>query len=322
MPGPKKPLVVIPSDDPVQCLGSPRLDTLREHAEVRLHEDRLTNVEEQLRRAKGATAIINSRSYVRWTADIMEKLPDLKFIAVCGIGTDAIDKVAARRLGITVSNLPGRTAPVVAEHAFGLMFAVAKRTTWHTDQMRANKWAKMDMVMLQGKTIGIIGAGPIAQHMAKLCRGIGMQVIAWTFHPTPERSKQLGMEFVSLDDLLRRSDAISVHLPATPESKRLIGRREIGLMKAGAIFVNTARGAVVDEAALVDALNGGKLTGAGLDVFEEEPLSADSPITKCAQVALTPHIADMTPEGLDLLNAGVVENTLAFLAGKPQFVVN
>jgi D-3-phosphoglycerate dehydrogenase len=280
------------------------------------------NVGEQLRRAKGATAIINSRSYVKWPADVLEKLPDLKFITVCGIGTDAIDKAAARRLGITVSNLPGRTAPVVAEHAFGLMFAVAKRTTWHTDQLRAGNWAKMDMVLLQGKTVGIIGAGPIGQHMAKLCRGIGMKVLGWTFHATPERSRQLGIEFVPLDDLLRRSDAVSVHLPITEQSRHLIGRHEIGLMKPGAIFVNTGRGALVDEAALVEALDAGRLTGAGLDVFEQEPLPKDSPITRCQHVVLTPHIADMTPEGLDMLNEGVVENTLAFLDGRPQNVVN
>jgi D-3-phosphoglycerate dehydrogenase len=318
----KLPIVVIPSDDPAQCQGSPRLDAFRDRAEVRLFKDRVTTVEEQLRRAAGATAVINSRSYLRWPAEVMEKLPDLKFIAVCGIGTDAIDKVAASRLGIVVSNLPGRTAPVVAEHAFGLMLAVAKRTTWHTDQLRAGKWAKMDMVLLQGKTVGIIGAGPIAAHMAKLCRGIGMNVLGWTYHPSPERGRALGIEFVPLDVLLARADVVSLHLPITDRSKKLLGRREIGQMKPGAILVNTGRGALVDEQALVDALNAGKLTGAGLDVFEQEPLPAGSPITKCEQVVLTPHIADMTPEGLDLLNQGVVENTLAFLDGKPQNVVN
>jgi D-3-phosphoglycerate dehydrogenase len=320
MPG--RPIVVIPSDDPAQCQGSPRLDALRARAEVRLYTDRVPNVEEQLRRAQGAAAIINSRSYVKWPGEVLAKLPELKFITVCGIGTDAIDKATAKKLGITVSNLPGRTAPVVAEHAFGLMFAVAKRATWHTDQLRAGNWAKKDMVLLQGKTIGIIGAGPIGMHMAKLCRSIGMKVIGWTFHPSPERARQAGIEFVALDELLRQSDVVSLHLPITDQSRRLLGRREIGLLKPGAILVNTGRGALVDEAALVEALNAGRLTGAGLDVFEQEPLPKDSPITRCEQVVLTPHIADMTPEGLDMLNQGVVENVLAFLDGKPQNVVN
>ena len=318
----RKPIVVVPSDDPVQCQGSPRLEKLRERAEVRLHKDRVPGVEEQLRRASGATAIINSRSYVKWPAEVLEKLPDLKFITVCGIGTDAIDLAAARRLGITVSNLPGRTAPVVAEHAFGLMFAVAKRATWHTDQLRAGNWVKKDMVLLQGKTAGIIGAGPIGEYMAKLCRGIGMKTLGWTFHPTPERALAMGVEFVPLDELLRRSDVVSLHLPLTDQSRRLLGRREIGLLKPGAIFVNTGRGALIEEAALVDALNAGRLTGAGLDVFEQEPLPRGSAIAACENVVLTPHIADMTPEGLDLLNQGVVENVLAFLDGKSQNVVN
>ncbi len=318
----RKPVVVIPSDDPAQCQGSPWTEKLKQRAEVRLFTDRVRDVEEQVRRVQGATAIINSRSYVKWPDEVMARLPDLRFITVCGIGTDAIDKAAARRRGITVSNLPGRTAPVVAEHAFGLMFAVAKRASWYTDQVRAGRWVKKDMVLLQGKTVGVIGAGPIAQKMASLCKAIGMTVLAWTFHPSPERARQMGAEFVALDDLLRRSDVVTLHLPLTDQSRRLLGRREIGLVKPGAILVNTGRGALVDEAAVVEALNSGRLTGAGLDVFEQEPLPLDSAILKCQQVVLTPHVADMTPEGLELLNQGVVENVLAFLDGKPQNIVN
>lgn len=317
-----KPIVVIPSDDPVQCQGSMWIEKLKQRAEVRLFADRVPSVEEQLRRARGATAIINSRSYVKWPDSVLEKLPELRFITVCGIGTDAIDLAAARRRGISVSNLPGRTAPVVAEHAFGLMMAVAKRAAWYTDQLRRGNWVKKDTLLLQGKTIGIIGAGPIGQHMARLCRGIGMKVIGWTFHPTPERAAQTGIEFVSLDDLLRRADVISLHLPLTDRSRTLIGRRELGLVRPGCVLVNAGRGALVDEAALADALNSGRLMGAGLDVYEQEPLPAGSPIAQCEQVVLTPHVADMTPEGLELLNQGVVENVLAFLDGKPQNVVN
>lgn len=317
----RKPIVVVPSDDPAQCQGSAWIDKLRASAEVRLFTDRVPNVEEQVRRAHGAVAIINSRSYVKWPEAVLTRLPDLKFITVCGIGTDAVDLDAARKRGIVVSNLPGRTAPVVAEHAFGLMCAVAKRATWSTDQLRRGNWAKKDMLLLQGKTIGIVGAGPIAQHMAKLCRGIGMKVIGWTFHPSPERSRRIGIDFVPFEDLLRRSDVITLHLPLTDSSRRLIGKRELELMKPGAVLVNAGRGALVDEAALVEALNSGHLMGAGLDVFETEPLPADAAIAKCEQVVLTPHVADMTPEGLEMLNQGVVENTLAFLDGQPQNVV-
>lgn len=317
-----KPIVVIPSDDPVQCQGSPWIKKLEQRGEVRLFKDRVPNVEEQIKRAAGAVALINSRSYVKWPESVIARLPDLKFITVCGIGTDAVDLAFARKRGISVSNLPGRTAPVVAEHAFGLMFAVAKRATWSTDQLRAGNWVKKDMLLLQGKTAGIIGAGPIAQHMSKLCRGIGMKVVHWTFNPSPERAQKLGIEFVSLDQLLSTSDVVSIHLPLSEKSRRLIGRTQLNRMKRGAVLVNTGRGPIVDEPALVDALNSGHLMGAGLDVFEEEPLPKGAAIASCEQVVLTAHVADMTPEGLELLNQGVVENVLAFLDGKPQNVVN
>jgi D-3-phosphoglycerate dehydrogenase len=149
-----------------------------------------------------------------------------------------------------------------------------------------------------------------------------MHVIAWTFNPTPERAARMGVEFVSLDDLLRRSDVVSLHLPLTDQSRGMIGERELGLMKSGALLVNTGRGPLVDETALLAALDSGHLAGAGLDVFAQEPLPADSPILSRQQVVLTPHNADSTPEGLDFLNEGAVENAIAFLEGRAQNVVN
>jgi D-3-phosphoglycerate dehydrogenase len=149
-----------------------------------------------------------------------------------------------------------------------------------------------------------------------------MQVVAWTYHPTPERAAALGVRFVPLEELLRTADVVSLHLKLTPDSTGLIGARELGLMKPGAILVNTGRGAVVDQTALAVALRSGRLGGAGLDVYEQEPLPADHPILACEQVVLTPHNADQTPEGSDLLSGGVVDNVIAFLEGRPQNVVN
>jgi D-3-phosphoglycerate dehydrogenase len=210
---------------------------------------------------------------------------------------------------------------VVAEHAFGLMFAAAKRAAFQTAQIKAGQWIGMDNLTLGGKTLGIIGAGPIAAEMARLSRAVGMRVLAWTFHPSPERAVHLGVIFRELDELLHDSDVVSVHLPLTPESRHLIGRRELELMKPGSLLVNTARGAVVDEAALVELLHSGRLAGAALDVFETEPLPPDHPLLSCDQVVLTPHNADQTPEGIELLNSGVVDNVIAFLEGRPQNVV-
>ena len=291
-------------------------------AGLKIYPTRADSIDVQIERAQGATAIINSRSYLEWRGDAFDVLPDLRFISVCGIGTDSIDLAAARERGITVSNIPGKTAPVVAEHAFGLMFAAAKRAAWYTEMTRQGEWVKQDGVFLGDKTVGIVGTGNIGAEMARLCNAFGMNVIAYTFNPSDERAEKLGVQFVDLDELLALSDVVTIHTKLTPDSEKMIGAREIALMKPEAILVNVARGPIVDEAALVAALNSGHLSGAALDVFENEPLPVGSAITECEQVVLTPHIADMTPEGLDLLNQGVVENTLAFLNGSPKNVVN
>ena len=291
-------------------------------ADLNIFPTRANSFDVQIDRAQGATAIINSRSYLEWRSDAFDALPNLRFISVCGIGTDSIDLEAARERDITVSNIPGKTAPVVAEHAFGLMFAAAKRAAWYTEMTRKGEWVKQDGVFLGDKTIGIVGTGNIGAEMARLCNAFGMNVIAYTFNPSDERARKLGVRFVELDELLAQSDVVTIHTKLTPESEKLIGAREIALMKSEAILVNVARGPIVDQEALVEALNSGHLSGAALDVFEDEPLPMGSAITQCEQVVLTPHIADMTPEGLDLLNQGVVENTLAFLKGAPQNVVN
>ncbi|HZT80720.1 MAG TPA: NAD(P)-dependent oxidoreductase [Gemmataceae bacterium] len=312
-----RPLIAIPGDDPPQLQGSPHLDRLRGYGEVRLFADRPADAEEKVRRAQGAACLINSRSAVKWPGDVLRRLPHLRLISVCGIGTDAIDLDAAQELGIAVCNIPGRTAPIVAEHAFGLMFAVAKRAWWQTDQVKRGRWVGRDNFYLRGKTLGVVGAGPIGAEMIRLGLAVGMKVQAWTFHPSAERAGRLGVPFVGLEELLRNSDVVSLHVKLTDRTRGLIGAREIGWMKPGAILINTARGAVVDSHALAAALNDGRLGGAGIDVYEVEPVPADHPLLACEQVVLTPHNADQTPEGMDLLNAGVVDNVIAFLEGRP-----
>lgn len=315
--------IVVPGDDPQQIQGSPRLALLEPYGDVTVHTTRPTSFDEQIARAKDATILFNSRGAIKWPGEVLRQLPKLKFITVFGIGTDSIDLVTAKELGIVVSNIPGKTAPVVAEHAFALMMAAAKRVVFQTGEMRGGRWGtRIDNIYLNGKTLGVMGAGPIGARMMALGKAIGMNVIAWTYNPTPERAAQLGVEFVSKDELLQQSDVVSLHLPLTDQSRKLIGARELGLMKPTALLVNTGRGPLVDEAALVAALDGGKLAGAGLDVFEQEPLPADSAILNCKQVVLSPHNADSTPEGLDFLNLGAVENAIAFLEGKPQNVRN
>lgn len=310
--------IAIPGDDPPQLQDSPQLERLRSYGEVVLHRDRPTSDEEQLRRVRGATCLLNSRSAVKWPGALLRQLPELKMITVCGIGTDAIDLAVARDLGIVVSNIPGQTAPIVAEHALALMFAVARQAWFHTDLVKRGGWKTGFNLYLRGKKLGVIGAGPIGAEMMRLGRAVGMNVQAWTFNPAPARAQELGVPFVSLDELLQTSDVISIHVKLTDATRGLIGRRELSLMKPGAILVNTARGAIVDHAALAEALNAGRLAGAGIDVFEVEPPPANHPLLTCQQVVLTPHVADQNVEGMEILNRGAVENVIGFLEGRPQ----
>ena len=313
--------IVVPGDSPPQIQGSPHLQRLDPYGDVVLYTDRPETAEEKIRRAADADILINSRGIVKWPAEVLCQLPQLRMISLCSIGTDMIGLAAAKKGGITVCNQPGRTAPVVAEHGFGLMFALAKRAAFLTAAMKTGGWPRMDNVYLQGKTLGIIGTGHIGAEMARLGRAIGMDVIAWTYHPSPARAAALGVRFVSLEALLQTADVVSLHVRLTAESRHLIGEREIGLMKPGGLLINVARGGVIETGALVAALNSGHLGGAAIDVYDQEPLPVDHPLLSCEQVILTPHCADMTPEGVELLNAGAVDNIIAFLEGTPQNVV-
>ena len=259
--------IVVPGDAPPQIQGSPHLERLKPYGDVVVYTDRPETNEEQLRRATDADILINSRGLVKWPAELLQQLPKLQLISLCSIGTDMIGLDEAKKRGITVCNQPGRTAPVVAEHGFGLMFGLAKRSAFLTASMKAGEWPRMDNVYLQGKTLGIIGTGHIGAEMARLGRAIGMNVIAWTYHPSATRAQELGVQFVSLDELLRTADVISLHIRLTEESHHLIGERELAAMKQGALLINVARGGVIDTDALISALNSGHLGGAAIDVL-------------------------------------------------------
>lgn len=315
------PTIVVPSDCPVQIADSPHLERLRKQAQVIVYDNRPADGAEQYRRAEPADILINSRGYLNWPGEMLRRLPRLRMISTCSIGTDAVDLAAARELGIIVSNIPGKTAPVVAEHALALMLAVAKRVVFQADELRAGRWTLRYNTFLAGKTLGIVGTGSIGVALARLAQAIGMQVVAWTFHPSSERAAELGLRFMELDQLLATSDVVSLHVRLSAESRELIGARELGLMKPGALLINTARGGLVDMPALVAALQSGHLGGAGLDVFDSEPLPPGHPILRCEQVVLTPHHADQTPEGIEFLNSGAVENVLAYLSGQPRNVI-
>lgn len=317
-----RPRIVIPGDEPVMIGDSPNLDRLRDVADVELHRDRPRDEREQVDRVRGADILLNSRGLLHWPGHLLEQIPSVKLIALCAIGTDCVDLEAASRLGMTVCNVPGRTASVVAEHAFCLLLAASRRMGRMTELMKQGQWPHEIGYSLEGKTLGILGTGQIGCEMIRRARAFGMRVLAWSFHPDDEKARRLDFEYADLDVVLRESDAISVHVKLTEDSRGLIGSKQLASTKPGCIVVNTARGAVVDHAALVDALNSGHLGGAGIDVFAVEPLPANDPLLKCEQVVLTPHSADQVPEGIDALTDGCVQNVLNFMEGNATNVVN
>jgi D-3-phosphoglycerate dehydrogenase len=316
MSGPVK--IVVPGDDPPQIAKSPALERLASRGEVVVYSDRPDSEDEKIARVRDAAVILNSRSAVTWRESDFAQLPNLRLLSLCSVGTDAIDLEAARERGIVVSNQPGVNAPFVAEHMFGLMFAVAKQAAVQTAALKEGRWLLPSNVMLQGKRLGIIGTGAIGAEMARLGRAIGMETVAWTFNPSPARANSLGIDFMSLEELLETSDVVSLHLRLSPQSTGLIGAAELARMKSSAILLNGARADVVDNAALVEALEANRLFGAGIDVFSQEPAPADDPILSCERVVLTPHAADQTPEAVAATNEAAVDNIIAFLDGRPR----
>jgi phosphoglycerate dehydrogenase-like enzyme len=311
------PKVVVPDDCPPVLAMSPAFQALRARSDVD-YFDTLPGSEERLiERMHEAVIAINVRSSSKFTANVFENCPQMRLVSVWGTGTDNIDLAAAARRGVMVTNTPGVSAFSVAEHALALMLAVARGIPAQDAAVRGGEWPRGQGVELRGKTLGIVGLGAIGRRFAELGRAIGMRVVAWTMHP----DASLGIVLVDLDELLRSSDVVSLHLRLSSQTAGMIGAREFGLMKQGAILVNTARGPIIDETALLEALASKRIAGAGLDVFTAEPLPAGHPIAKLPNVVLTPHSAGITPEALEAGLQLAVSNVWNFLEGKPMNVV-
>jgi D-3-phosphoglycerate dehydrogenase len=264
---------------------------------------------------------INIRAHARFTEQVFAACRNLKMVSIWGTGTDNIDLDAAGRHGVTVCNTPGVNARAVAEHALTLMLAVARRIPKVDREVREGRWPRDLLTQLLGKTLGIFGTGTIGARVIELGRAVGMTVLAWSLRGDRDRIAALGARAASKEDILREADVVSLHLRLVPETRAFFTRKEFALMKRSAILVNTARGALVEREALLDALSQGKIAGAGLDVFHDEPLRPSDPILKLDNVVLSPHNAGQTPEVIrdGLLRA--VDNIEHFLQGHPTDVV-
>ncbi len=253
---------------------------------------------------------------VQWNARAMEKADSLKIIARIGVGFETVDIPAATAKKIVVATTPGAGAETVSEFAFALMLALSRRVTENDRVVRSGKWDTLTGHSIYRRTIGIVGLGLIGKQLARWTKSFGMKVVA--FDPVEDKAyaEANGIAYLSLDDLLRTADYVSLHLPLMDSTRKLIGKRELALMKPSAILVNTARGGIVDEAALYEALKAGKLAAAGLDVYEKEPVNMDNPLLTLPNFIAAPHMAGSSFEGLDAIFGAAARNVMELIDGK------
>jgi D-3-phosphoglycerate dehydrogenase len=270
------------------------------------------------------------RAKPRCTESLMAACKRLKVVGRHGVGLDTVDIPAATRLGVAVVHAPGSNSQAVAEHALMLMLVCVKRTLHQDKLTRAGDWsaktrsAATAHTELHGKTLGIVGIGNVGRRVAKFCGALGMRVLAYDKYVAADEIRARGAEPVaSLDALLPQVDVLTCHTPLTPETKHMIDARTLGLMKRGAIYVNTSRGGVQEEHALFEALTRGQLGAAGIDVFEEEPCPVDNPLLNLDTVVLSTHMAGVTKEATSRASVQVTGEMLRVLRGeKPDVLVN
>ena len=264
---------------------------------------------------------------VRLTDDIFAACPNLKLVSILATGYNIVDLAAAKRRGITVCNVPGYSTRAVVQMTFALLLEICQQVGLHSGAVHTGRWQTCPdfcfwdrpLIELDGKTMGIVGYGAIGSAVGTVAQALGMKLLVTARHekPVPE-----GARFVSLPELLAQSDVVSLHCPQTAENARMIDAGALAQMKDGAILLNTARGGLLDEQAVADALRSGKLLAVGMDVVSAEPIRADNPLLTAPNCFLTPHIAWAPLETRRRLQAISAENLRAFLAGKPQNVVN
>ena len=252
---------------------------------------------------------------------VIEALPDLKLVVTSGMRNAAIDLAAAEERKIVVCGTESPGNPT-AELTYGIILELARKVGYENARLKAGaRWQSTLGVDLGGKTLGVIGLGKLGSKVAQVGRAFGMNVVAWSQNLTEERAREIGTTLVSKEELFRQSDFITVHLQLSPRTRGLVGAKELGLMKPSAFFVNTSRGPIVEEAALLDALLNIRIAGAGIDVYDVEPLPLEHPIRKMDNAVTTPHLGYVTEDNYRRFYAQMVENIRAFLDGKPVRVI-
>ena len=304
--------------------GVPSLERLRERIEVEVQHDTPARHENLIARLADAEIVVLNRERTRFDAAVIDSLPRLELIVQTGGIGPNVDVAAATARGIAVSGAPGQPNSIdgVAELALGLLLALARRIPQNDRNVRAGRWDVPPSVMLSGSTMGIVGLGRLGRSLARLGQALQMWVIAAGPTLTPERAVQSGVEFVSLDELFQKADVVFVCTRLSDLTRGLVTRHHIDSMKPTAYLINTARGPIVDEDALVEALEQRRIAGAGLDVYGREPLPVGHPLTSLDNVVLTPHIGWVTARNVERFVDSVAAAIARYLDGDYDSVVN
>jgi phosphoglycerate dehydrogenase-like enzyme len=289
-------------------------------AEIEVFTKPLGDVADITERLAGFDVIVAMRERTRFPAEVLGKLPALKLLVSTGRRNAAIDIAAARELGIVVSGT-GYLAHPTAEHTWALILAAARNLPAEERSMREGGWQVDVGVGLHGKTLGLLGLGNLGARAAKVGQAFGMETIAWSQNLTQEKAAEHGVTAVSKEDLFARADVLSVHLVLSDRSRGLVGAAELAAMKPTAILVNTSRGPIVDEEALLNALRRKEIGCAALDVYDTEPLPADHPLRSMDNTLLTPHVGYVTREVYEIFFRDAVEDIAAFKSGTPLRVM-
>lgn len=303
------------------------LDLLEEETELKVSpEDRVLERKELIDHIKGQDALLCSLAD-RIDAEVMDAGEHLKVISNYAVGFDNIEVAEATKRGIAVTNTPGVLTETTAELVWALLMAVARRIAEADRFLRSGKWQGWAPMLflgrdIWGKVLGIVGLGRIGTAVAKRAKGFNMEILYYSPRRKQKLERELGVEYVPLEELLRRSDFVTLHMPLLPDTYHLIGERELELMKTTAFLINASRGPVVDENALIKALQEGKIAGAALDVYEKEP-EVPSALKELSNAVLVPHIGSASVETRTKMAMVAIENLLAVLKGKvPQNLVN
>jgi len=308
--------------DDYQSVASTSADwaVLPEPAEVVAFADHVADEEALVARLQPFDVVVAMRERTAFPRGVLERLPNLRLLVTTGARNVAIDVAAARELGITVCGTRAH-APGTAELTWGLVLAVARHIPQEDLSVRAGGWQQTVGTDLAGARLGVLGLGRLGERVARIGRAFEMDVVAWSRHLTDERAAEVGVRRVEKDELLATADVVTIHLQLSDRTRDLIGERELALMKPTAILVNTSRGPIVNAPALVRALREGTIAGAGLDVFDVEPLPARSPLRELRRAVLTPHLGYVTQKTYATFYGDAVEDVAAFLAGAPVRVI-